>query len=90
MSMSNPVEATLALDALPIGSQIVACGVEEDGTAYGVLYEHMALSDGRRYWKQPDKSGSSALIAKFIIDRYDDMVICRLGLPASTTGSTKP
>ena len=86
MSMSSPVEATLALDGLAIGAQVVACGIDDDGTAFGLLYEHRQLSNGTRYWKQVTGNGV-ALLARAVIDTYDDMVVTHL--PTEGTPDTE-
>lgn len=74
--MKNLVDATLALDGLPLGSLIVACGVEDDGTAYGILYRHVEV-EGARTWLDLTRGGTSPATA--ITETYDDMVIAGLG-----------
>jgi hypothetical protein len=88
VSMTNGVAATLALDALPIGAQVVACGIDDDGTAFGRLYEHQQLANGTRYWKDTTYPAGVALLSCLLVDQYDDMVITRLPVPESPDLST--
>ena len=78
--MHNPIEAGLALDALPIGTQLVACGVEANGTAYGLLLEHSESQLGNRYWRS--RTDSQNFTASAVTQHFDDMVITRTAVAA--------
>lgn len=78
MAMINPVEAVLALDNMPIGARIVACGIDEDGTASGVLFEHKESKRRGRRWEDRTREIGAATTALQIVRRYDDMVLVHM------------
>lgn len=72
--MSNPIEATHALANLPIGSRIVACGTEDDKTAYGLLLEHQEHRDGHA-WIDLTNTDAPARTSGQIVAHFDDVVL---------------
>lgn len=75
--MFEVIAAAAALDALPIGSRIVACDIDESKTARGVLFEHFTDDNGLRLWRDLTNQAESRS-AGHIVRNYDDMVIVAL------------
>lgn len=71
--MINEVAATLALDSQPIGTQVAAAFVDDDGTATVILYDHRIHEGERRWW---DMTRNHVWwTAREIVQAHDDMVI---------------
>lgn len=73
--MINDVQATLVLDAKPIGTRIVATFIDEDGDATGRLLEHRE-SGGIRAWVEV--VGDRWWTAREVTLAHDDMILVHL------------
>lgn len=71
--MINDIAATLALDALPIGSQVAAAFIDHDETATVILFEHRMHEGERRWW---DMTRNHVWwTAREIVQAHDDMTV---------------
>jgi hypothetical protein len=85
--MHSGREAVLALDGLPLGAQIVACAVGEDGEAFGYLFEHRKDAPDRLpFWKNLTMPRGASVSAASIVSGYDDMIVVKL--PSTPEGQS--